>query len=140
MKLTKKELKSILKECMREIMQEEGMLSTKSLNESRQPLNQQSNPNVPKQNNMLLEKVNNLASQLSIGTDGKNKSMFAEILADTAMNTLQKQMEPGMRGVSGLINESTYSEQQLDQEIDTLTQFSTSGNTSDWAKIAFGGK
>jgi hypothetical protein len=117
-KLSKKELKAILKECLREIMEEEGLMleasgrpsktsaakriSGVSLPEREEKTFSNNAPALPSDmmdgvNPLLLERVNNAVG--TIGSDAKD--MFQKIFLDTAVTTLQSQEGAGHSVLQG---------------------------------------
>lgn len=105
-KLTKKDLKSVLKECLREILLEEGVIvkeavsrgTRKTLREESEDEQPSARSNIVKQaqasgiNPLLLERINNVVGN----SDGDPaKSMYEKIFFDTAMTTLQSQESAG---------------------------------------------
>jgi len=139
-RLTKKDLKAILKECLREILKEEGMIggSTHSTQQIKTESNRTNISNTSVRHNPLLENVNLLAKV----TGGKKSDLYAQILADTATTTLLAQKEPNMQGMTNL--PEFYTEEQIasdSESIQQLTeQFSATGDMSHWAKLAFAKK
>lgn len=147
-RLTKKDLKLILKECLREILLEEGIIGEQKNNivarqNSYNYNNNNNNLPVQSQQNLakkaLLENVNMLAN-----ATGEKSSMYADILADTAMTTLQAQNQLEPRGRSMPVVQEFYSEEQADQDAQSIhqltEQFSSVGDMSHWARLAFAKK
>jgi len=154
MKLTKKELKSILKECLLEIFQDQlnqpspkksGAELTSVMSEVLIPRSPTNTPLPPQQlpvskiqNPGLQERVNNVADTLSIH-DPSKAEMYRAILEDTALNTLQRQHEMGALGASGFsVGPVTAADAASDQA--QLKSIAPGGDVSLWAKIAFGNK
>jgi hypothetical protein len=163
-RLTKKDLKNLLKECLREIMLEEGLIVKTNESSKKPQINNNSNIPLNEQkkqlrqkilsmqedsttgitgnviesidNPMLLENINKLANGAGNG-NSKQANLFAQLLADTAVTTLQKQNVPGEHGGVVLESLNAYSEEQ--QEAD-LEQLSGLGDMSHWAKVAFSKK
>jgi len=140
-RLTKKDLKSILKECLKEILKEEGLIglqqNNQTVNQNNLPLNKKNDFTM--KNKALMENVGMLANVVS-----KDKSnLYTQILADTAMTTLQEQKDPTM--LSGMVPaQEFYSEEQVIQDTESIQklteQFSSAGDITHWAKLAFAKK
>lgn len=163
-RLTKKELKNILKECLVEILREDNVLSSlkENINKSKNNINQN---NITKRK-LTLEEKNRLKNQLTddsednsrsnikninnsvlveniaalseaVGSINGKKDLFADILADTAATTYQKQAEYGVRGT--VLLEENYSNDEMEKEISTLQDIA-GGDLNHWAKVAFNKK
>lgn len=162
-KTTKQELKAILKQCLREILKEEGVLLSEGLRppgasfggKNRRPAApdlQQPSATPPEQiqNSALMNQVNGLAE--SFGNKGaKEADMFRNILADTAATTLQEQQGAGhsvgaeggsgeMPGVGGGNFAMPTTPQKVAQDQSELASLSHDGDVSRWAQVAFAGK
>jgi molybdopterin-biosynthesis enzyme MoeA-like protein len=143
MKMTKSQFKLMMKECLTELINEgafdkkleqiaEGKMKGGHLPLSSNSLNEQGN--LPAgMNPKILEAVNIVTS----GQPNGRKSMFQEILMDTAMTTLQKQLEGA--GSAGLQDTSPISAAAAAQDEAQLFAIS-GGNPSRWATAAFAGK
>lgn len=157
-KLTKKELKQVLKECIREIFKEEGIVLAEGATATAIKNNriaapetvyhEQQETEAPIQNSRLMETVNSIANSFSVKGD-KEADLFRSILADTAATTLQEQQgaghSVGQQGSSGLISELAtasipVSSQQVQSDRSELSSLSHGGDISRWAKVAFAGK
>lgn len=145
-RLTKKDLKAILKECLREILKEEGIV----LSEQKSPVGNtryapapEMKPEAPIQNNRLLETVNQTADRFAVKGNGE-ADMMRQILADTAATTLQSQNAAGHGGGAPMGDmggcDVPASPQQVIQERAELAELSHEGDIGRWAKVAFAGK
>lgn len=143
-RLTKKDFKGLLKECLREILLEEGMIgSTSSANKLVVSENKQLNRNNLKNNKLVEEpKINNPVLMENIqrlsSAAGEKASLYAKLLEDTAVTTLQEQNLPGEKGAIKV--ESVYTEEHLQEDLSALQGLSDDGNISKWAQIAFSKK
>jgi len=156
-RLTKSQLKGILKECLIEILREEKILSSLKESVNSAPATQtrrlpSSEGTKTKQlqnptdyttqqrtreqlaNAGLVEQINHLANVVSVGGDS---SLFADILADTAMTTYQKQHE---KGVPGTVVMESYTNERLAEEVESLQEMTPDGNLKHWAQVAFAKK
>jgi hypothetical protein len=148
-RLKREDLKKLLKECLLEILREEKMLAP--LKENFVPSNEkvvlngnpyagQQKPNVLPTNNKnsaLIESVQSVANAF-----GSKSGMFADLLADTAMTTLQAQRNgglPGDRLGDGMILESFVEEEQKN-DTNALQSLAPDGDVKKWAKFAFAKK
>lgn len=143
MKMTKSQFKLLMKECLTELINEGAFdkkleqiaeskmrgghlpLGAKSLNEQGK---------VPAGVNPKILEAVNIATA---GQQGGRKSMFQEILMDTAMTTLQQQLE-GV-GASGLQDNSPVNP-AIQAADEAQLHAISGGNPSRWAAAAFGGK
>lgn len=150
-RLTKKDLKSILKECLREILKEEGIVLSEQKNHvgnTRFAPAPEMMPEAPIQNNRLLETINQTADRFAVKGNGE-ADMMRQILADTAATTLQAQNAAGHAvgsygAGSGAGDMGSFdmpaSPQQQAQERAELSKLSQDGDIGRWAKLAFAGK
>jgi hypothetical protein len=153
-RLTKKDLKAILKECLREILKEEGIVLSEQkshggVGNTRYAPAPEMKPEAPIQNNRLLETVNQTADRFAVKGNGE-ADMMRQILADTAATTLQTQNAAGHAvgangsgapmGDMGAGYEMPTSPQQAAQERAELSELSHEGDIGRWAKVAFAGK
>jgi hypothetical protein len=153
-RLTKKDLKNLFKECLREILLEEGLIASsnnrpivsenKKLDRNllrdkiRQQVSDDNEDIVSSINNQgLLENIKHIASD--VGAGSKNANLYAQILADTAMTTLQDQNIPGETGGVRLEGLNVYTKEQAIKDSESLQTLS-SGDLGQWAKIAFSKK
>jgi len=157
MKLTRSQFKGLMKECLTELINE-GMFDKhlEKLTEGRQakpsaPVNMlygngNARPTPPSGleqgasgeiNPRLMQAVQNVVSQTPSG----KKSMFEQIMMDTAINTLQKQIAggDGFGSASGLSQEMPIAPEVAAHDNAQL-QALAGGNVSRWATAAFGGK
>lgn len=145
--MTKSQFKVLMKECLTELINEgafdrkleqiaEGKMRGGYIPQAPNSLNEQANSLPAGTNPKIMEAVN----IVTMGQQGSRKSMFQEILMDTAMNTLQKQLSGEMSGGgAGLMENMPVSQMQKaadEQQIAALA----GGNPSRWALAAFGGK
>ena len=160
--LTKKELKGILKECLKEILREEGVVLAESATTTKRsallsndPRKRTSSPgSVPSpaskvKNNKLIETIDNLAGDFAVKGDAA-ADMMRNILADTAATTLQEQHAGGHQfgagAGSGMMPLDAaglampVSEEKIAQDVAELQALSVDGNTSRWAQVAFASK
>lgn len=147
MKMTKSQFKLLMKECLSELINEgafdkkieqitEGKIRGGHLPQAPKSLNEQGNSFPPGVNARIMEAVNIVTA----GQQGGRKSMFQEILMDTAMTTLQQQLPAEMNGSgAGLMENSPVSTAQSVAEQNQLAALA-GGDTSRWALAAFGGK
>ena len=140
--LTKGTLKKMLRECLKEILEEEGFSLVQEgraapVASPTMPTQASANNNKPPVENQLLkEHVNSLAN--SIGqTNPEQQDIFASIFADTAQNTLQEQVEPGMGG--GWAAKPATPE-VIAEEVKQLEGLSLDGDIGRWAQVALGGR
>lgn len=137
-KLTKNELKSILKECLKEILHEEGILLAEGSAVSRKEETEQTQrQNAAK--TRLFEHVNSVASNFG------ESDVMRKIFEDTAITTLQKQEANGHSvGLAGGASVPMLSEvasvEQVKQDKQQLSNLSFGGDISRWAKVAFANK
>lgn len=147
MKMTKTQFKLLMKECLTELINEgafdrkleqiaEAKMHTGNLPQSSNPLNEQIKGAPPGINPRILEAVNMVAS----GQTGARKNMYAELLLDTAMTTLQKQGASEMGGGHGGLMETIYTSPSEKIADDNQLNALANGNPGRWAAAAFGGK
>ena len=140
-KLTKKELKGILKECLKEILHEEGILLAENRMVHGQENNSEENTEVRRNNfakTRLFEQVNSVANSFSSKDE---TDLMRKIFQDTAITTLQKQEanghSVGLQGVSvPILSEEASNHQNLEDK-KQLSNLSMDGDISRWAKVAF---
>ena len=148
-RLRREDLKKLLKECLLEILTEEKLLiplkeniatNNKILLNDNPYTSQQSKINTLPTNNKnsaLIESVQSVANAF-----GSKSGMFADLLADTAMTTLQAQRNgggPGDRLGDGMILESFVEEEQKN-DTNALQTLAPDGDVKKWAKFAFAKK
>ena len=158
MKMSKIQFKTLMKECLTELINE-GAFDKKleKIAESKMPShgtgilygNQAASPSrggqatySPPQeqagvNPRLLEAVKNVISKQPPG----RKSLFEEILMDTALTTLQKQIGSGdgFGAAGALFNDAPVSQEIIAHDQAQL-QAMSGGDPSRWAMAAFGNK
>jgi len=147
-KITRGELKKILKECLREILKEEGMLveakkrqpapaatPTGERTAIRKELRQRMNSEAHVANPRLMEHVNSLAAAVG---DSSKVDMMRTLLEDTANTTLQEQLEMGSGVARGLVLPPT--EKQTREDLEAVQSLALDGDVTHWAKIAFANK
>lgn len=144
MKMTKSQFKVLMKECLTELINEgafdkklgqiaEAKMTHGSLG-NKQPgsLNEiNANAKFDDINPRILEAVNSITRN----KQGQQKTMFQEILMDTALTSLQKQLD----GATGLQENSPMSKTEIaaqEAELNVLA----GGNPGRWAIAAFSGK
>lgn len=155
MKMTKSEFKLLMKECLTELINEgafdkkiEQITEGKVSQAGKGMLFGNGHGSAPQSNQgvspgglnpKLLEAVRNVTSAQPSG----RKGLFEEIMMDTALNTLQKQIGAGDGafggGGAGLYNDmppDPVTQAQDQAELNALS----GGNTSRWAVAAFGGR
>lgn len=148
--MSKLQFKSMLKECLSELINE-GAFDSKieQITESKmrnggvlvEAGGKRSAENL---NPSLTPHMAQAIKNLSEGSSAfGNKSMFAEMLLDTAQNTLQEQLR-GERGSKGfdpslLIEGEGISTEEMIQDENQLSMLA-GGDISRWAKSAFGKK
>lgn len=149
-RLTKKELKGILKECLREILKEEGILLAEA-----GTTNQQSRPaakegvtpsNQPVTNTRLMETVSTLSGRFA-GKGKKETTLMQRIFSDTAATTLQEQQASGHSvgaGAGGMPTDvgdisMPSTPQRQAQDTNDLQSLSHQGDVGRWAQVAFAG-
>lgn len=153
MKMTKSQFKSLMKECLTELINEgafdakfQSLAEGQNAGSMKSMLYGNQNPSYrPQQttpqpqggvNPKILDAVRNVTS----ATPSGRKGLFEEILLDTALTTLQNQMSQGDGGFGGgLYNNSPASAEE--QAVDSAQLAALAGgNPSRWAVAAFGGK
>lgn len=143
MKLKRDEFKSMLKECILELVQEgklfQGALPSASGQQVSGQMGEQASEGTP--NQQFLNEVNNTAAQMARGIakgDAKKNSMYQSIIADTARTTLQAQRaaEFGLNG-DAMMTESMMTPE--DKAFDNA-QLGVFQAKSRWAQLAFGNK
>ena len=151
MKMSKQQFKTLMKECLSELINEgafdkklQQISESKSIQSPQSTMptgyNQPNTSTVPSINPMILETVRNVTSGGGSMTDPKRRSMFESILIDTAMTTLQNQIANGDgQGASGLYNNIPVSKETVAQD-DAQLAAMAGGNPSRWAAAAFGGR
>jgi hypothetical protein len=144
-RLTKGALKEMLKECLLEILEERGLAlvseGTHQPTTTAPPARSTAPTGAPVDNNranmqnqLLKENVNILAN--SIGhTNPDQQDIFASIFEDTAMNTLQEQIEPGQGGMPS----KEVSPAAIAEEVKQLEGLAIDGDIGRWAQVALGG-
>jgi len=153
MKMSKLQFKSMLKECLSELinegafdnkieqitegkMRKTGMLSTASIYGNSHVNASASDNSIPPH---LLQAVRNL-SEGSTALGGVSKGMFAELLLDTATHTLQKQIREDRGTSANMLMEGTgVSEEESAADTNQLEMLA-GGDISRWAKSAFNKK
>ncbi len=156
--VTKKELKAILKECLQEILKEQGVVLAESTSRNGNTSRVSADDIVTTENKRpptvvtpLMETVDRVAAPFAL-KGGAEADMMRSILADTAATTLQEQQAHGhsvgqgagvgaggMPVVVGDIAMPT-SPQQVAKERGELSSLISGGDTTMWAKIAFASK
>ena len=137
-KLTKDELKDIVKVCLVEIL-EEGLLKSSSLVESKnkrqkrrsQPIQQKKD----QRKDSYLNKIAYKKSAPKINTNLSTDSLINEMLADTAKSTLQEQIAADRKkNVIAVSNVDNATMQVANNELNDLF-----GNEAadKWSKLAF---
>lgn len=158
-KMSKQQFKTLMKECLTELINEgafdrklsqiaESKMSNvangspvfnKSIlyGNQNQPAPQPSPQVHPSINPKLLEAVRNVTS----ATPSGRKTMFEEIMLDTAMTTLQNQIANGdaYGSAAGLYNDSPIS-QEVKAHDEAQLNALAGGDASRWAAAAFGNK
>lgn len=141
-KLTKSDLKKIMKECLVEILEENGLSlvseSTTPTQPKVDPLVSPPAPSAPArpiENAMLKENVNLLAGSIGI-TNPDKQDIFASIFEDTALHTLQEQREHGQ----GAIPTVPVNPAAIEKEVKQLEELSVDGDIGRWAQVALGGR
>ena len=148
MKFTKSQFKSLLKECLAELIQE-GAFDSKleTIAEAKMAIVKEqarSTANDAGMSNTITGgdvgknvAMMNAIGVLARGTEGKGmwtgkKSLFEEILKDTAQNTLQKQLRE-----DGLANFTTPEEKKMNEmQLEALS----GGDPGRWARVVNYGK
>ena len=141
--LTKSSLKKMMKECLLEILEERDLEIVQEgrrapVAPSARPAAGSEGPPVNKrvdaQNQMLKENASILAS--SIGqSNPEQQDIFASIFEDTAMNTLQEQVEHGQTGIPG----KEVTPAVIAEEVKQLEGLTDDGDIGRWARVALGG-
>jgi hypothetical protein len=159
MKTTKTEFKALLKECLKEVLEEEGLLkNTKEHSYKRNSANEMiaTKTSIPENkieeekngvNPLLMEKVEQLSNSISNGNKEQN-DLMRKIFADTALTTLQEQLVPGdslgmydpTELVSAKASNITITKNKSNTNHDDLKALSVDGDVSRWAKVAFSKK
>lgn len=151
MKMSKTQFKQLMKECLVELINEgafdkklekiaEGKMTT-SFNKTYNScfFNENSKKeNLSKINPTLLETIKNV----TVAQPPERKSLFEEIMLDTALNTLQKQLAEdvfmGMGSKNFVAPDSLSNEVKAQDEAQLLKL--SGGDISRWAIAAFGNK
>lgn len=156
MKMSKQQFKTLMKECLSELINE-GAFDKKleQISEAKKPVGSYpqatmptghyqpapantTNQSTPVVNPMILERVRNITSGYSM--DPARKSMFESVLIDTAMTTLQNRIANGDgQGCEGLYNPIHVSKETVAHDDAQLASLA-GGNPSRWAAAAFGGR
>jgi hypothetical protein len=154
MKMTKSQFKSLLRECLSELINEgafdkklEKLTEGKLQAAGAKPgmiYGNSSSPQIPQTttssdviNPRLLEAVRNVTSQTAPG----KKSMFEEIMMDTAMNTLQNQIANGDGfGSNAGLGQDMPVRPEVAAQDDAVLAAMSGGNPTRWATAAFGTK
>lgn len=160
MKVTKGQLKSLLKECIKELLDEgafnnalEEVLTEASAQQTQQPMTghqvmrEQSKDlsvgNFENPNERLTALSKQMAAQVAGNSSPQQKAILENIFADTAATTLQEQ-PMGSGGAGGnmrnLLGEPQVSEQQQQVDMNQLQALSMGGDISRWAQAAFANK
>lgn len=146
MKLKRDEFKSMLKECILELVQE-GKIFQGTATPTMAPGVGEQQVRVPNPqgeanrlgvtpNSRLNEAVKVATQLVSKGDPGKT-SLFQGIIADTARTTLQKQLSAQMTGGGGEIMEGAVLPEERAFDQSQLGAFAAKDR---WAMLAFGGK
>lgn len=137
MKYSKNELKGLIKECLIELLAEglggqlvESVSRRQSSIDRLQPRRQQMSP-LPRQQSSQRPSVTQ-ALQEAIKTESKGNSVMADILADTAVTTLQQQIQAEGRGPGAAGDAVTMAIAEVPPE-----ELFGEETTSKWAELAF---
>lgn len=140
MKIGKEQLKSLLKECILELVQEGKLnsIAPVSAKKSSSKLNEvaESVQQTEVTPNTRLNEAVKLTTQLVSKGDSKKAALFEKIIQDTAQTTLQKQLASQMTGGGALMEGAVLPEER---ELDTA-QLGMFAANKRWAQLAFGGK
>lgn len=156
MKMTKSQFKTLMKECLAELINEgmfdkhltkivEGKQGGYKTNAGTGTGMLYGNGNPPSTsstgnseiNPRLLQAVSNVVSQTPSG----RKSMFEAIMMDTALNTLQNQIANGDGfGAAGTLSQETPMSPEVAAHDEAQLHAMSGGNMSRWATAAFGSK
>ena len=129
-KLSKSQLKAIVKECLVEIL-EEG-INSKSVKGS--PLRESNQPKKSRQRNPALDQIKFNSTVKETVDNLTDDPIMASIFADTAKTTLQDQYNSHSRG-TGTISESLESPNAGPNNLDEFGDAA-----SNWATLAFADK
>ena len=139
-KLTKNELKDIVKACLVEIL-EEGLIKSSSLVESKNHVS--TRPKVKSRNKInsakrsYLDKIeysaNNSEQPKNIKTNLTENSIINQMLADTAKSTLHEQMAADRKKNFNAVGGDQASLKVANSKLDDLF----GGATEKWSKLAF---
>lgn len=150
-RLTKETLKGIFKECLREILKEEGIIQNlkENVKFSRSPspmlnesVDDDGDDDQPQLNNeqeaVMLESIRSLSR--GMGHSGKNANLYAELLADTALKTLPEQMSSDMtsQGKTGI--PEVYTKKAQEKDMADLKSLTGGADLTRWSKVAFAKK
>lgn len=126
MKLTKKEFKDLLKECILELAQE-GKIFQGTM-QGQNPIAEE------KSTNGVLTEAIDITTRMVTKGDPSKAALFKSIIEDTARTTLQKQLQHDLKGGDGLMSEvATPEDKEFDQA--QIGMFAASNR---WAQVAFG--
>jgi hypothetical protein len=159
MKISKSELKSLMKECIREVLQEEKFVSKLqeaiSVNKVSLPVNKKSTELLTNKTTTVAKKVAEIETEDNINPSlseavktltnsfrGKDADMMRKIFEDTAVTTLQEQLsQPDMSsGMPMNLSEATLGSGVEKVNSEDIKSLAMNGDVSRWAKIALANK
>ena len=132
MKLKRDEFKTLLKECILELVQEGKIFQNH--NSSGSESKEMAETTAAPTNNKLNEAVR-ITTQLITKGDPKSAALFESIIADTAKTTLQRQLSAQMSGGADLMGAGAVGPEDRDFDKAQLNMFEAN---SRWAQLAFG--
>lgn len=144
MKMTKSQFKTLMKECLSELINEgafdkklEQIAESKMTPGGSTPrysgygsINEET-----RQSGGINPRILDAINEVTRGKQGAQKNMFRDIMMDTAMTSLQSQLE----GAAGLQENVPATRAEIATQEAELSALA-GGNPSRWAMAAFGGK
>jgi hypothetical protein len=157
MKITKSEFRAMIKECIRELVQEGAFNSviTESVggNMARMPVaapdmirpQTYAAPPAPVVHNPMLSNAIQMATSLVTRARPEEAALYSQILEDTSRTTLQKmigQENEHRQGLGGLSLPEVQTEinKQDSKGLEALAAIGAGGDMQRWAQVAMGGR
>lgn len=157
MKISKSEFRAMIKECIRELVQEGAFNSviTESVGGGRMPIAAQdmiqapvasyASPPPPTVHNPMLSNAIQMATSLITRARPEQAALYSQILEDTSRTTLQKmigQENEHRQGLGGLAlpEEQAAITKQDSKGLEALAAIGAGGDMQRWAQVAMGGR